>query len=125
MTIKKDTKSRMLFCLSLILVSLVMTTTAVTNINTFISNKAYADPLDGPEGVAVDSQGNVFVVDNNNERIQKFTSSGSFITKWGSQGFGNGQFESAEGVAVDSQGNVFVADTDNERIQKTQTLGVL
>ncbi|MGH9909268.1 MAG: Ig-like domain-containing protein, partial [Nitrososphaerales archaeon] len=71
-----------------------------------------------PEGLAIDSSGNIFVADSNNNRIQKFDSSGNFITKLGSSGLGNGQFSSPRGVAVDSSGSLYVADTLNNRIQK-------
>ncbi len=64
----------------------------------------------------------VYVIDTNNDRIQKLDSNGSFIAKWGSNGSGNGQFNFTStgmpGIAVDSSGNVLVADTDNNRIQK-------
>ena len=43
-------------------------------------------------GVAVDSSGNVYVADSGNNRIQKFDSNGTFITKWGSTGTADGQF---------------------------------
>ena len=43
------------------------------------------------------------------------------VTKWGSSGTGNGQFDHAFGVAVDNSGYVYVADTDNHRIQKFTT----
>lgn len=36
-----------------------------------------------PFGVAADGAGNVYVVDRGNNRIQKFTSTGAFLTKWG------------------------------------------
>ncbi|GAF84493.1 unnamed protein product, partial [marine sediment metagenome] len=49
--------------------------------------------FDGISGVAVDSSGNVYVADNENHRIQKFTSDGAFLIKWGSQGSGDGQFD--------------------------------
>lgn len=45
------------------------------------------------ESVAVDKQGNVYVVDGSKYRVQKFTSDGEFLTKWGSNGDGDGQFE--------------------------------
>ena len=60
----------------------------------------------------------MFVADSLNNRVQVFDSSGHFITKWGSLGTGDGQFDSPYGIAVDSStGNVFVADTFNNRIQ--------
>ena len=73
-------------------------------------------------GVAVDGSGNVYVADTENYRIQKFTSSGAFITKWGNAGSGDGQF-AAMGVAVDTWGNVYVADLANYRIQKFTSSG--
>jgi len=68
--------------------------------------------------VAVDSAGNVYLSDNINHRIQKFTSEGVFITKWGSNGTGDGQFNNPTGVAVDSVGNIYVVDRNNHRTQK-------
>src|SRR5437588_778679 len=77
----------------------------------------------GASGVAVDSGGNVYVADQNNFRIQKFTSAGVFITKWGSNGTADGQFKGPQGVAVDASDNIYVADTGNDRIQKFDTNG--
>jgi sugar lactone lactonase YvrE len=76
-----------------------------------------------PWGVAVDSSGNVYVADSGNQRIQKFNSSGEFITKWGTFGSGDGQFNYPLRVAVDSSGNVYVADEGNQRIQKFTSNG--
>jgi len=76
-----------------------------------------------PFGVAVDSSGNVYVVDRNNHRIQKFDSNGIFILKWGSFGSGDGQFNLPQGVTVDSSGNVYVADKNNNRVQKFDSNG--
>jgi sugar lactone lactonase YvrE len=72
-----------------------------------------------PEGVATDSSGHVYVADTYKQRIQKYRSNGDFITQWGSQGSGEGQFEGPRGVAVDSAGCVYVADTLKHRIQKS------
>ncbi|MBV6343615.1 SBBP repeat-containing protein [Candidatus Magnetobacterium casense] len=74
--------------------------------------------FDRPSGVAVDGNGNVYVVDSSNNRIQKFTSNGKFITKWGSSGSGNGQFYSPNGIAIDANGNVYIADRGNARTQR-------
>ena len=69
-------------------------------------------------GISVDSfSGNVYVVDVNNHRIQKFDSDGNFITKWGSEGTGDGKLYYPLGISVDSSGNVYVADTSNNSIQ--------
>lgn len=76
--------------------------------------------------VAVDQSvvdGDVFVADTYNHRIQRFTSTGGFIAKWGTNGAGNGQFSSPRGIALDSSGNIYVADTSNNRIQKFDNAG--
>ena len=39
--------------------------------------------FNSPQGIAIDPSGNVYVADTNNNRIQKFTDNGTFITKWG------------------------------------------
>jgi len=77
-----------------------------------------------PWGVATDPAGNVYVADQcNNQRIQKFTAAGIYITQWGSFGSGDRQFANPYGVAVDPAGNVYVADLDNNRIQKFTSTG--
>ncbi len=69
-------------------------------------------------GIAVDNSGNIYVSSRNIHEIIKFDSSGNYVTKWGSQGDGDSQFNAPEGLAVDSQGNVYVCDSDNHRIVK-------
>jgi DNA-binding beta-propeller fold protein YncE len=59
----------------------------------------------------------VYVVDNQNSRIQVFTSDGAYVGQWGTAGGGPGQFSGPIGIAIDGPGNVFVADTNNGRIQ--------
>jgi len=71
-----------------------------------------------PMGVGVDSSGNVYVSDDGNDRVQKFTSTGTFLTQWGSYGTEDGEFDGPQGIGVDSSGNVYVADHGNQRIQK-------
>ena len=61
--------------------------------------------------------GNVYVADYDNDRIQYFTASGSYLGQWGSHGSGNGQFDYPYGVAVAPGGDVYVADSDNNRVQ--------
>jgi streptogramin lyase len=74
--------------------------------------------FNGPAGVAVDANGDVYVTDMNNHRVQKFTNDGAFIAKWGGLGSGDGQFSFPAGIVVDSHLNVFVADPGNARVQK-------
>jgi DNA-binding beta-propeller fold protein YncE len=69
-------------------------------------------------GIAVDRQGSVFVVDNGNNRVQKFENNGNFIILWGSFGSSNACFHNPTGVAVDARGDVYVVDTNNHRVQK-------
>jgi sugar lactone lactonase YvrE len=74
--------------------------------------------LNRPRGVAADAEGNVYVADTANHRIQKFDRDGRFLSQWGSQGSDSDQFSQPYGVAADAAGNVYVADTANHRIQK-------
>lgn len=74
--------------------------------------------FDFPRRLAVDNNGNVFVADRNNGRIQKFDNNGNFITKWGSPGSGIGQFNFPFGIDVDEFGNVYVVERNNYRVQK-------
>ncbi len=60
----------------------------------------------------------VYVVDKNNDRVQTFTNTSTFINSWGSTGSGNGQFLDPIGIAVDGDGNVYVTDWGNNRVQK-------
>jgi hypothetical protein len=81
-----------------------------------------------PFGLAVAASGDIYLTDGFVERtsgyVQKFNSSGTFVTSWGTQGSGNGQFiAGAGGAAVDSAGNVYVADPGNHRIQKFTSAG--
>src|SRR5262249_45810424 len=52
-----------------------------------------------PEAVAVDHNGNIFVADSGNHRIEKFTNTGVFLLQWGSMGSAEGQFHTPDGVA--------------------------
>ncbi len=68
-------------------------------------------------GVGVDSEGNVYVSDQGNHRVRKFSPAGSPLTTWGTQGTENGQFWYPMDVAVDASGYVYVVDSDNHRVQ--------
>lgn len=75
-------------------------------------------------GMATDSFGNIYVADTSNHRIQKFDANGTFLTKWGSYGSGNGQLKSPNGIAIDSSDNIYVTEASvNNRVQKFDTSG--
>ncbi len=80
-----------------------------------------------PAGLAVDALGNVYVADDENERVRKITSDGTVSTLAGGfvPGFTDGegtdaQFRSPTGIALDASGNVYVADRHNHSIRKIQ-----
>ena len=56
--------------------------------------------LASPHDVAVDSEGNVYVVEQLNFRVQKFDSNGEFLSTWGSKGSNNDQFLDPHSIVV-------------------------
>jgi hypothetical protein len=102
------------------------TTSAVTGyvfVTSWGSTGSAAGQFDFPLDVAIDGLGYVYVADDDNHRVQKFTSDGVFVAEWGSQGTGEGQFSDFEGVAVDDDGNVYAVDSGNGRVQKFTSEG--
>jgi tripartite motif-containing protein 71 len=76
-----------------------------------------------PCAVAVDGSGNVYVADHGNDRIQAFTSSGTYLTQWGTFGYGEGEFYGPYGVAVGAGGHIYVLEEGGSRIQVFSTMG--
>ena len=76
-----------------------------------------------PVGITSDSSNNLYVVDRDNNRIQKFNSSGTYSTKWGSLGTADGLFTTPVAIACNNSNNIFVVDRDNSRIQKFTNTG--
>jgi DNA-binding beta-propeller fold protein YncE len=70
-----------------------------------------------PTGVAVDQDGNLYVCDTLNDRIEVFDADGKFITTYGKNGDGPGYFARPKGVAIDSDGHIWVADGMVDRVQ--------
>ena len=86
-----------------------------------------------PQGVTVDSSGNVFVADTGNNLIRKITTARAVTTLAGGTGFSGStdatgtaaRFNFPVDVSADSSGNVYVADANNQTIRKVTAAGVV
>ena len=79
--------------------------------------------FDRPTSVATDADGNVYVADHGNSRVQKFTSTGTLILSWGNAGSGNGEFATLLGIAVGPDGSVFTTEDGTDRVQQFSSGG--
>jgi DNA-binding beta-propeller fold protein YncE len=70
-----------------------------------------------PTGLAVDHDGDLYVADTMNNRIEVFDADGKFIRTFGKAGDGPGYFARPKGVAVDSDDHIWVADGVQDRVQ--------
>jgi len=71
----------------------------------------------GPRGIAVSPDGEIYVTDTGNKRVQVFNSEGRFLREFGGQGRGLGQLDEPAGIAISETGEIFIADSWNHRIQ--------
>jgi sugar lactone lactonase YvrE len=85
-----------------------------------------------PDGIAVDTLGNVYVADVNNHTVRKITPAGAVTTLAGApmqlgatDGTTTARFYMLTGVAVDGSGNVYVADRYNHLIRKINPAGLV
>ena len=109
--------------LTVFLASCKGATTIKSWVVTTLAGDGTATQFGWPSGVAVDSSGNVYVADTENNRIRKITPTGKVTTLAGSGD--TAQFSGPYGVAVDSSGNLYVADEFNNRIRKITPTGVV
>ena len=113
----------------------VVTTLAGQVSGGLVDGTGAAAKFNYPQGLAVDSSGNIYVADTLNHAIRKVTTSGVVTTiagggttTYGQSGYvdANGKtarFKNPMGVTVDSTGNVYVADSANNRIRNIATNG--
>ena len=67
--------------------------------------------------MAVDKEGNVYVTDTLNNRVEIFDADGNFISEFGKAGDGPGHFARPKGIAIDGDGHIWVADEVQSRVQ--------
>jgi uncharacterized protein (TIGR03663 family) len=70
----------------------------------------------GPRGIAIGSNGLLYVTDTGNSRILVFDASGKFVRTFGTFGSGDGQMDNPVGIAARPDGTIAVADTNNARV---------
>ena len=114
----------------------IMTTVAGNGTNGFFGDGGIATnaSLNNPQGVTVDSSGNLFVADTSNNRVRKVDTNGIITTV---SGTGNGGF-AGDGalstnaslsvptdVKLDGTGNLFIADSGNHRIRRVDVNGII
>ena len=108
----------------------IVSTLAGTGSMGAVNGKASEASFSNMMGLAVDSQGNIFVADSRNNMIRKISSDGIVTTVAGNGRAGSldGRGDSAsffypQGIAVDKNGNLYIADTHNSLIRKINPQG--
>lgn len=78
-----------------------------------------AGSFNNPTDLAVDPKsGDIYVVDSGNNRVQRFSADGNYLSEFGQFGSDNGSFNNPWGIAIDASGFVYVSDSQNARVQK-------
>src|SRR5205823_2706863 len=107
----------------------VVTTVAGTGVSGFSGDggSATSARLSLPVDVVLDSAGNLYIVDSQNNRIRRVNTSGVISTfagtgASGSSGDGgpatSAHLNTPEGIGIDASGNIYIADTGNNKIRK-------
>ncbi len=91
--------------------------------------------LNGPQGLAIDAQGNLFIADAYNNRIREVSVVTGIITTVAGNGMsgysGDGGFATSAqlqfptGIAVDGSGNLYIADQGNNVVRKVSAIGII
>lgn len=92
-----------------------------------VGNGSANGQCSGPTGICTDASDNLYIVDAGNDRIQKWDSDGNYISKWGTTGSGNNQFNFSTGnyqyICCDGT-YLYVTDNGNDRVKKMTLSGV-
>jgi sugar lactone lactonase YvrE len=73
-----------------------------------------------PNGIAIDGENTLWVVDSGNNRVERFNLEGEYLTQFGSAGSGPGQLSGPWGIAA-TNGSLYIADTANNRVERWTT----
>lgn len=92
--------------------------TGLSFIRTIGSRGTERGSFTAPRGICTDLTGNVYVADTGNDRIQKFSSDGTYLQQAGGFGFGSGQFNKPGDLIINNDLEVWVADTRNSRLHQ-------
>ena len=76
-----------------------------------------------PRAIASDMRGHTYVVDSTNCNVSKFSSDGFLITKWGSFGSNEGEFNQPQGASVDKDGYLYLPNV-SEKEEKVQIMNI-
>jgi YD repeat-containing protein len=79
--------------------------------------------FNAPRGITVAANGDVWVADNSNNRLEEFNEKNEYLSKFGSKGTAAGQFNEPKAIAIDSTGDLWIADSANDRVQKFSPTG--
>jgi DNA-binding beta-propeller fold protein YncE len=71
-----------------------------------------------PEAMAIDKHGNFYLTDTGNDRVIKFDKNFKYVSQFGQEGKGPGQFDHPHGIGIDSKGNIYINTLNEPRIQK-------
>ena len=115
----------------------IITTLAGIGMNGFSGDggPATAAKLSTPQGVALDTSGNIFIVDHGNMRIRRIDAATGIINTIAGTGVlastGDGGAATAatlgnpQDICIDKHGNIYIAEFFSDRVRKINTAGII